>query len=493
MLDAPKLRVTAVDLFERPVPFRIPFKFGATLVTQTPQAFVRASVELDDGQQGSGWSAELMVPKWFDKRPELSNEQNVDQLRRALGDAAHAYSDLPQNTAFGLSVAALPELLRKGVGRDDPALVTGFGAALLDRAILDAAFRLLGVSAFDGLARNLPAFDPEPWDSEMVGFDTADFLKSRVPATSVRVRHTIGMTDPLTLADLADGAFPEDGLPVTLEQVIARFGVDHFKIKVRGDIDADLERLAAIASILDAHDRPYRVTLDGNEQFADPGAVRELMSAINRTAALRRFDDSILYVEQPLHRDVTLRHRMSGLPGGHPIIIDEADGPLDAFPRARELGYRGVSSKACKGIYRSLLNACRIAASGPPMVHAAEDLTCQRGLAVQQDLAIVAFLGLQHSERNGHHFGSATAGAPLTEMADFLDAHPGLYRAEEGRVTLRIEEGRLDLTSLNCPGFGARPRPEIGTLEAMRVPDDLPAVGEEAGREPDQRVRNEQP
>ena len=40
-------------------------------------------------------------------------------------------------------------------------------------------------------------------------------------------------------------------------------------------------------------------------------------------------------------------------------IIDEADGDYGAFPRAASLGYRGVSSKSCKGLYKSLLNAAR--------------------------------------------------------------------------------------------------------------------------------------
>ena len=39
-----------------------------------------------------------------------------------------------------------------------------------------------------------------------------------------------------------------------------------------------------------------------------------------------------------------------------PVIIDESDDTLDAFVRARDLGYRGVSSKTCKGLYKSLIN-----------------------------------------------------------------------------------------------------------------------------------------
>ena len=32
-----------------------------------------------------------------------------------------------------------------------------------------------------------------------------------------------------------------------------------------------------------------------------------------------------------------------------------------SIPAARALGYRGISSKSCKGIYKSLINATRAA------------------------------------------------------------------------------------------------------------------------------------
>lgn len=467
---APRLRVAALDLFERPVPFRIPFKFGATLVTETPQAFVRATIELADGRSATGWSAELMVPKWFDKRPGLTNAQNVDQLRGALIDAQSCYPAAGSDTAFGLSCACLPDVLQRGAGRGDPPLVTNFGAALADRAVLDALCRLLATDAFSLLGANLAGFDPGRWDPALGKFDINAFLAGRQPLQTVIARHTIGMTDPLTEADLAGDDDPRDGLPVSLEQVIGRYGVDHFKIKVRGDIDADLDRLRAIAAVIDRLPGNYRVTLDGNEQFPSPETVHALIAAIGAAPALRRLAGAILYVEQPLHRDVTLEVPFPALPGGLPVIIDEADGPLDALPRAVGLGYRGVSSKACKGVYRSLLNACRVTASNVPLVHSAEDLTCQPGLAVQQDLAIVAFLGLDHVERNGHHFGSGMAGAPPQEIEAFLSDHGSLYHAMDERVDLRIADGRIDLSSLACAGFGAGPMPVAAALEAMPVP-----------------------
>ncbi|HOZ65061.1 MAG TPA: hypothetical protein PK497_11655, partial [Burkholderiaceae bacterium] len=58
--------VREVSLFERHVNLRLPFRFGAATVTQCPQAFVRVRVDVA-GKSFEGASAELMVPKWFDK------------------------------------------------------------------------------------------------------------------------------------------------------------------------------------------------------------------------------------------------------------------------------------------------------------------------------------------------------------------------------------------------------------------------------------------
>ena len=39
--DAVSVRVRSVELYERPVTLRLPFRFGAATVTRCPQAFVR--------------------------------------------------------------------------------------------------------------------------------------------------------------------------------------------------------------------------------------------------------------------------------------------------------------------------------------------------------------------------------------------------------------------------------------------------------------------
>jgi len=110
-MTAPTFRVIAIELYERPVALRIPFRFGAATVTHAPQAFVRARIRLSDAASSStevqGAAAELMIPKWFDKSPEKSNAENISDLRKALANAAGAYaSERSSRTAIpGMSPA----------------------------------------------------------------------------------------------------------------------------------------------------------------------------------------------------------------------------------------------------------------------------------------------------------------------------------------------------------------------------------------------------
>ncbi|HWH84964.1 MAG TPA: mandelate racemase, partial [Burkholderiaceae bacterium] len=94
----------------------------------------------------------------------------------------------------------------------------------------------------------------------------------------------------------------------------------------------------------------------------------------------------------------------------------------------------------------------------------AEDLTCQAGLAVQQDLALAALLGLDHAERNGHHYGRGFGEAPAAEQRAFADAHPDLYSPYEwrdgGAAQLRIRAGAIELDSLFAAGFAHRADPD---------------------------------
>jgi L-alanine-DL-glutamate epimerase-like enolase superfamily enzyme len=249
---------------------------------------------------------------------------------------------------------------------------------------------------------------------------------------------------------------------------VARYGHRWFKLKVGGDARADVERLAAIASVLDRIPEPYHASLDGNEQYEDVEGVLELWRQMAASSRLKRLVSSIVFIEQPIKRQNALAADVSALGKEKPVIIDESDDSLDAFPHAKALGYRGVSSKTCKGLYKSFINAARCAEWGSDYFMTGEDLTLQAGLAVQQDLALVSLLGLTHVERNGHHYVNGMAGLPVHEQNAFLKAHPDLYERSHGAVRLRITKGQLAIGSLNGAGFASGAMPDWNQMEDMK-------------------------
>jgi L-alanine-DL-glutamate epimerase-like enolase superfamily enzyme len=437
-----RFSIKEISFFERDVRLRMPFRFGIVTLTEAPQAFVRARI-LVQGKEAEGAAAELLAPKWFDKNPALSNEDNFEQLRASMRAARQKYLDAGTDTAYGHS--------RPGVG-----LVENFGPALLDRALLDALCRALGLSFYDAMTKNVAGISfPE--------LDMLRFLRGLKPGKQIAARHTVGLVDPISKAEQR----VDDGLPETLEEVIERYGHRWFKLKVGGDARADVERLSAIAAVLDRIHEPYHASLDGNEQYADADAVLDLLGRIESEARLKRLASSIAFIEQPIKRQNALAADISALAKRKPVIIDESDDSIDAFPRAKALGYRGVSSKTCKGLYKSLINAARCKAWGEGYFMTGEDLTIQAGIALQQDLALVSLLGLTHVERNGHHYVNGMAGLPLHEQKHFLEEHEDLYEQSHGAVRVRIKGGMIQMKSLDCPGFASRAMPDWDAMRRM--------------------------
>jgi len=462
-------RITAIDCFERPLRYRLPFRFGAATVTHGVQAFVRARIVTGDGRAAQGASAELMVPKWFDKRPALSNDENIDELRTSLAIARAAYlREHAPRSAFSHFAAHESECRAEGERHDLPALASAFGAAEIDKAVLDALCNALGVSFFTAVRTNAIGFEPASVAADLDGIDSGAFLATLGPQPSIAVRHTVGLADVL---EGHPGAV-DDGLPESLADAIARYGLRWFKIKLAGDPRADIARLTDVARVLERVPR-YGITLDGNEQYPGVDALGEFVAALRGTPALARLCASLAFVEQPLPRQRTFSADVSAL-ARVALLIDEADATLDAFPRARACGYTGVSSKSCKGLYKSLVNALRCAvwnrSGGGRFFLSAEDLTTPAGLAVQQDLALASVLGLAHVERNGHHYIDGMANAPEHEQAAFLAAHPDLYERSQGAVRLALRDGALALGSLAQPGFASAATPDWATLTPMRAP-----------------------
>ena len=463
-----KVKLEAVDRFERDHRLRLPFRFGVITVTQGTQAIVRVRIALEDGRHGEGVAAEALGAKWFEKSPEFSDAQNLDQLRQALQLAVELYGARGLDTPFGLYAGSYRQQIARGAELGLNPLVASYGPALLDRAIIDALGKITGQSFARMIAANAPGISATDLTPDIEAAHLSSFLGSLRPASSIDLRHTVGLVDPLTNAERPASERVNDGLPETLEEVVSYYRGRYYKLKVGGDIAADLDRLGRIAAVLDAGAGDYRVTLDGNEQYDDVDGIVELWRKVEETPALARMAKATLFIEQPIKRQAALSRPVTALARHRPVIIDESDGELATFPQALALGYAGVSSKNCKGFYKSILNAARVARLGQGYFMSAEDLTTQPGVSVQQDLALVSLLGLTHVERNAHHFIDGMSAASEAEQEAFVKAHPTLYEKQPGRpARLRANGGKLALGSLDCPGFAVGVDLDFTSLRAM--------------------------
>jgi hypothetical protein len=457
-----RLFVRDIALFERPVSFARPFRFGAVTIQATPQMFVRVEIEVEGRGTFHGASAEFLVAKWFDKRPHLKPAQTIDELRRAVVIARDLYlSHTGYETAFGLHAATIGPQIAACAREDIPPLAASYGPAEIDKAILDAVLRSAGVGFFDGMTENIAGIDAR-LSRDLSDDEIARFLAGRKRLERVAIRHTVGLDDKIEgsggVADRKENA-----------------GARYFKLKLNGDPESDTARLIRIGKELATLPHDYHVTLDANEQYADLTGLGALVDRLDRDGALQPIASKLLYIEQPMPRDIT-RQSPLGTLAARNFIIDEADDSYDAFPIARALGYRGISSKSCKGIYKSIVNATRSAkwsAAGDKYFVTGEDLTCQAGLAVQQDLALGALIGVTHAERNGHHYVDGFGETPADEAEDFLKAHPDLYTREGGKVRLAIHDGDLLTGSLTAPGFASSVHPDWSTMQPLKRPTGI--------------------
>ena len=263
-----------------------------------------------------------------------------------------------------------------------------------------------------------------------------------------------------------------------LESCIRTYGLTHFKVKVCGNLDLDLPRLEALADLLGSQ---ALFTLDGNEQYSSINAFREHWEAWRENEKIRSLlDAGLLLVEQPAHRDETFAPSVSSefadWPDRPSFIIDEADGAIDSLPQALALGYDGASHKNCKGIVKGIANAASLVREGRkrdrPVHLSGEDLANVGPIALFQDLAMMAALGIEHVERNGHHYFKGLSAWPEPAQSSMLETHGDLYRTHpEGYPTLWIKDGMLDLTSMNASPFGPRELLDLSSLVSIDTDD----------------------
>src|SRR5581483_10437799 len=407
--DALPVAVRTIELYVLNMRTRMPFRYGIASMTALPHLFVRAQVEAG-GRRQVGIAAEGLPPKWFTKDPRTTFRQDLDDMLRVIRHAAAQAVELGEAAGvFDFWLALYREQERWARAAGYPPLLSGLGTSLVERAVIDACCRAAGTTFAAAVRRNAFGVRLGDLHPELAGTEPAALLPPQ-PLRSVIARHTVGLGDPLADDEIPPHERLDDGLPQSLEACIRAYGLTHFKIKLYGDAARDLDRLGRIARLL-APLGTYAFTLDGNEQFSDAGSFVTYWQALTRERSLAGLLEHLLFVEQPLHRDAALSPAAAATfrswEERPPMIIDESDGTPEAPARALDAGYAGTSHKNCKGVLRGIASACLIAhrnaTGGRRLILSGEDLANVGPVALLQDLAAMATLGIEHVERNGHH------------------------------------------------------------------------------------------
>lgn len=460
MESSPSLRILSTELRLTDVATRLPFRFGGSVLNAAPLATLRVVIATADGEESAGHSSDLLVPKWFEKDPTKSALDDVHALLGSIARAREAWTRACSDpaTVFDAWRAAYSECLGPFDPTDSSSLVRGFGVALMERAVMDATCRAEGCSFYEALHKDVFGFKPSTMHAELGDWNLSASLREP-PQGALEVRHTIGMDDPLRFSDIPSSELIKDGLPQALQEDIRRYGVRRFKVKVGAGEEEDARRLTELAAFFEEflNGQPT-ITLDGNERYADLRSFLSMLEATAREPLGARLIERVALIEQPLDRiatfDLDATAAMSDLSAIAPVIIDEADGHLDAFPRAASLGYQGVSIKSCKGVFRALLNRGLVEVRGGGLFQSGEDLTNLPAVALQQDLALMCALGIEDVERNGHHYFRGLDHLPEQEQRSALAEHADLYSVDLDGARVNITAGQIQTASTNCIGFG---------------------------------------
>ena len=145
--------------------------------------------------------------------------------------------------------------------------------------------------------------------------------------------------------------------PLLLQVSCRCDGLRHFKIKINSNLDADHDRLRRVAATIGENAPSDFASASTVMSSSSPWRIFENhWASLAADAELTCFFERLLFIEQPLHRDIALEDSVGDGFGDWldrpSIIIDESNATIKSLPLALGLGYAGTSHKNCKGIFK---------------------------------------------------------------------------------------------------------------------------------------------
>lgn len=446
---------------------RTPLKFGAVVVETVDLLKVRATVETRSGKIAEGWGAIFLMDFWGWPDAALSHETKAAamlQISKGFGDLVlqyphHAHPiDLFHDLEPDLHTLNLHVCAKHNLSPAQPFLGALVCASPIDAAIHDAFGIANGIDTYQGYNADFMSHDLSKWlGANFTEKYPGDYIRP-IYQEKIPVFHLCGGLDKLYSSEV-DETDPTDGLPNSLEEWIAYEGLYCLKIKLRGtDIEWDLQRTLAVYEIAckqlaKRHDQRLHITLDTNEQCESPSYIEELLCKIREIS--KACYDTILYIEQPTERDLTLsRHDMRALSALKPVIVDESLVDIASMELALDLGWSGIALKSCKcqsadAVFWSKASELGIAYSVQDLTNPSLALLHSVGLAAR----LTTILGV---EANSRQF------FPTSTQLSEKSLHKGIFHLVNGEAdTGSLQGSGLGFNMLQLSQLGWSPGPQV--------------------------------
>ncbi len=428
--------------------YRSPIKFGGVALDRATILNVHCTVQTVAGKIAQGFGSMPLGNVWSFPSKVLSSDTSLSAMRTLAENISGILRDCkdtghPIDLSWALESTFFDAAMQVGgaLAEPIPSLCTLVVASPFDAALHDAYGKAHGLNCYRTYGPEFMNHDLGQYLGPEFKGETLDGYLRREPQPRLPLYHLVGALDPLTEGDVKTRI--DDGLPETLPEWIEFSGLTHLKIKLNGeDLGWDVKRVLRVDSVT-AETQGRRgvdrwfYSLDFNERCPNVGYLLEFLKRVQEKnpSAFER----IQYIEQPTARDLKANrsntmHEASRL---RPVVIDESLIDLESLLLARQMGYTGVSLKACKGQTQSLLLAA--AAQKYGMFLCVQDLTCP-GASLIHSAGLAAHVpGVAAIEANARQYMPA-ANRP------WEDRFPGIFR---------ITDGTMETGVLTGPGLGA--------------------------------------
>ena len=94
MIEAIRFTIKDIRFYVRNAPMRMPFRFGSITLTASAILYVRTEIERADGQRATGWAADMLAPKWYDKDPAKDYAESLGELLDSVRAAGDIYEQI---------------------------------------------------------------------------------------------------------------------------------------------------------------------------------------------------------------------------------------------------------------------------------------------------------------------------------------------------------------------------------------------------------------